>query len=260
MWCRFADFIRNTDGAVTVDWVVLAAAVVGLGVTSVNVVRSGSNALAADIQTSLSDASVALICQGGTYQMRSYVGDAAGEALDIAREFSRYSDEELRAGFNDVSHKLDSLRAGGGSDADYDRNLDYLSILAAEMDSRGVTPDRGVPTFAEVAGLDASGCGAGGDGAASGPQLLALDEGQIAWYNEYLAGLRDDEVVAYFSEREETYYQAISNGDDEKARNVLDELNLISAALSERRDREREAAEAQARYERAYEHYQSTLR
>ena len=52
-------FLTNESGAVTVDWVVLAAAVVGLGVGTVGAVRSGTLALGGDISASLSGASVA---------------------------------------------------------------------------------------------------------------------------------------------------------------------------------------------------------
>ena len=44
-----------------VDWVVLAAATVGLGVSSVVAVRTGTDALGMDIQNSLSGARVASI-------------------------------------------------------------------------------------------------------------------------------------------------------------------------------------------------------
>ena len=53
-----AQFLKAEGGAVTVDWVVLAASVVGLGVASVAAVRSGTNALGSDINASLSSASV----------------------------------------------------------------------------------------------------------------------------------------------------------------------------------------------------------
>lgn len=54
----FRDFLRQDSGALTVDWVVLTAAVVGLGVATVASVRSGTQALGSDISTSLSSASV----------------------------------------------------------------------------------------------------------------------------------------------------------------------------------------------------------
>jgi hypothetical protein len=55
----FKTFLHQEQGAVTVDWVVLAAAVVGLGVATVGSVRSGTQALGSDISSSLSAATVA---------------------------------------------------------------------------------------------------------------------------------------------------------------------------------------------------------
>ena len=51
------NFIKNfradEDGAVTVDWVVLTAAIVGLGLAVLVSVRAGATDLAGDIQTNL---------------------------------------------------------------------------------------------------------------------------------------------------------------------------------------------------------------
>ena len=46
-------FNNEEDGAVTVDWVVLTAAVVGLGLVVMATVKSGSETLATNISTSL---------------------------------------------------------------------------------------------------------------------------------------------------------------------------------------------------------------
>ncbi|MFU8899334.1 MAG: Flp family type IVb pilin [Roseinatronobacter sp.] len=46
-------FLRAEDGAVTVDWVVLTAALVGMGLTSVAAVRTGTSSLGDAIGTSL---------------------------------------------------------------------------------------------------------------------------------------------------------------------------------------------------------------
>ena len=46
-------FRNDEDGAVTVDWVVLTAAVVGLGIAGVTAVNTGITDLANEIQTSL---------------------------------------------------------------------------------------------------------------------------------------------------------------------------------------------------------------
>jgi Flp pilus assembly pilin Flp len=56
------DFIKNfraeEDGAVTVDWVVLTAAIVGLGIAVILAVRTGTVNMASDIGTTLSGANV----------------------------------------------------------------------------------------------------------------------------------------------------------------------------------------------------------
>lgn len=57
----FQRFIRIETGAITVDWVVLAAATVGLGLASVVAVRSGTGSLGDEIGTTLSDAQVATL-------------------------------------------------------------------------------------------------------------------------------------------------------------------------------------------------------
>ena len=44
-------FLHNEDGAITVDWVVLTAAVVALGVTAIASARDGVDTLTANIKT-----------------------------------------------------------------------------------------------------------------------------------------------------------------------------------------------------------------
>lgn len=52
---RIKQFLKDDSGAATVDWVVLTAAVVGLGVTAVDTVEEGINSLASDIAESLAN-------------------------------------------------------------------------------------------------------------------------------------------------------------------------------------------------------------
>jgi hypothetical protein len=52
-------FHLNESGAVTVDWIVLTAAIVGIGIGAVVAVRTGTFALGQNVQGSLSSASVA---------------------------------------------------------------------------------------------------------------------------------------------------------------------------------------------------------
>ena len=45
---RFLDYLRKEDGAVTVDWVVLTAAIVGLGIAVLLVLRPAMKDLTED--------------------------------------------------------------------------------------------------------------------------------------------------------------------------------------------------------------------
>ena len=49
-------FAKDEDGAVTVDWVVLTAAIVGIALAIVAVIRTSLNAAATQIATSISAA------------------------------------------------------------------------------------------------------------------------------------------------------------------------------------------------------------
>lgn len=51
-------FIRNEDGAVTVEWVVLTAAVVGLAVAAYATINDGSTTLASNADTTLATMTV----------------------------------------------------------------------------------------------------------------------------------------------------------------------------------------------------------
>ncbi len=50
----FKNFRKDEDGAVTVDWVVLTAAIVGLGIAVLASVSSGTTSLADKISSNLS--------------------------------------------------------------------------------------------------------------------------------------------------------------------------------------------------------------
>ncbi|MFN4058943.1 MAG: hypothetical protein ACK4HW_12305 [Roseinatronobacter sp.] len=59
LFANFKAFAANESGAVTVDWVVLTAAIVGLGIAVIASVRTGTQGLATNIGNSLSTATVA---------------------------------------------------------------------------------------------------------------------------------------------------------------------------------------------------------
>jgi Flp pilus assembly pilin Flp len=53
---KFSAFLKDEAGAVTVDWVVLTAAIVGLGLLVFNTVRPAVDTLSKGIETELKDA------------------------------------------------------------------------------------------------------------------------------------------------------------------------------------------------------------
>lgn len=59
-------FRADEDGAVTVDWVVLTAAIVGLGIAVLSTVSGGADQLATEIGTELGNVDVDVIGATGT--------------------------------------------------------------------------------------------------------------------------------------------------------------------------------------------------
>ncbi|MEM7719107.1 MAG: hypothetical protein AAF222_07870 [Pseudomonadota bacterium] len=53
---NFTKFLQSEDGAVTVDWVVLTAAIVGLSVVVVAAVASGATDVSGSLGANLNDA------------------------------------------------------------------------------------------------------------------------------------------------------------------------------------------------------------
>ena len=65
---KFSAFLKDEAGAVTVDWVVLTAAVVGLGLLIFNWVRPAVSNLAASINNELNDAEACMSSNGTNCQ------------------------------------------------------------------------------------------------------------------------------------------------------------------------------------------------
>ena len=81
-------FASDEAGAVSVDWVVLTAAVVGMGIASVVVVRDGSTSLAEDVEFSLTSTQVAplgcLGSAGGPAGFECYAGPTITQQLPLS--------------------------------------------------------------------------------------------------------------------------------------------------------------------------------
>lgn len=139
-------FIRTETGAVTVDWVVMAAAVVGLGIASVGAVRSGAVSLGDGIGSSLSGAVVADLSGGEsgagggwTWQTDYEMGAWGQQNREMAEaQIGGWTDQQLTDLY---SHYLNNYGADG---------VDVAYLILSEMDTRGIaTPEQ----YAEFEGV-----------------------------------------------------------------------------------------------------------
>lgn len=60
MFTSVFNFLTDESGAVTVDWVVLTAAIVGLGIAVISTIGGGTNSLASEVSATFSSATVTL--------------------------------------------------------------------------------------------------------------------------------------------------------------------------------------------------------
>ena len=120
------EFWTDQDGAVTVDWVVLSAAVVGLGIASIAAVRSGVADLGGEIASSLSGATVAALGE---------LGDAAAAAWS----YTPLNDRKW-------SVRLTDMRAtmAGATTSDYTAAFDNLLQMTVDMGGAPGTVDYGL--------------------------------------------------------------------------------------------------------------------
>lgn len=153
-------FAESEAGAVTVDWVVLAAAVVGLGVASVASVRSGTSALGTDIQTSLSSAAVVSLGtlgggSGGGVVLSDYTYRILTPQLvedNFAQNRAR-SDELLLtwyANHYDLLQTAVALIPAPGERANARWNLDQMNIIRTVAAERGLPLPGTIPDFDTV--------------------------------------------------------------------------------------------------------------
>lgn len=137
------------------DWVVLTAAIVGLGIGAVGYVRGGVNDLGDDIEASLANASVAgILPEGYNYISQQY--------RDFAEDLNaRRTDEEILSTYEFRVRHLQRIMANGIDldGPDYDgfmgglgpgQAMDMIRLLANEMNERGLSVPEGSPTVDEL--------------------------------------------------------------------------------------------------------------
>jgi hypothetical protein len=162
-------FTSEESGAVTVDWVVLTAALVGLGLAVTGVVSGGVGALTTQISGSITSTPITTSFGGGeiaavrdwsTYEPLSQGvlpanwGDENGldtEGRTWAQNtydgWSQWSNETLIAE-HDTYHFIASN--GLTNDENTRQKADYLAITSQIMADRNLTPAEGQMSYDEV--------------------------------------------------------------------------------------------------------------
>lgn len=138
-------FLVSDDGAITVDWVVLTAATVGLGLGSAVIVRGGVGALGTDVSNALSAASVTALGElgaGGTdvasylFHSYSYVNSPSYLASQRAT-FAQYSDERLVSDWLSYTAMVETFLSRDDT-GNAGTMLDHSYLLLEAMQNRGL--------------------------------------------------------------------------------------------------------------------------
>jgi len=124
------NFLTDQSGAVTVDWTVLTASVVGLGLSTAVAVRTGAVSLGADFNGALSGAQVAMVMQAddpysdlnlssadGYLDMQFYFFNSTGQRNWYRNNVQNLSDADLLAALDTRQSYMESEMAMGPNDA-----------------------------------------------------------------------------------------------------------------------------------------------
>lgn len=141
------EFIASEEGAVTVDWVVLTAAIVGLGLAVATVVSGGMQNLSGDIDTQLEATEVAYnwggdtglsILNEGAIHSRHGGGWMEGTVAGWS-DPNVISDADLIALHQDSATFVAQQEANGITNRqEYETRIDYLGATEAAMANRGI--------------------------------------------------------------------------------------------------------------------------
>lgn len=136
-------------GAVTVDWVVLSAVALSIGLSGVTAVRTGTLTLAGGINHALSL---------GTFWQEPFAFEhlTDEEQQDSATSYAAMSDAELTRLATRQTAQFAQQLAAGELDAAA-RQVEQHHLLTTTLNSRGVSPAPGTPTVSEMTeSLDAA--------------------------------------------------------------------------------------------------------
>lgn len=141
-------FLRDESGAITVDWTVMTAGLVGLGLATMSLVSGGIEDLSGDTAAAMADRDIiyesqnfgrdrATVLREGDWQ--HYTGN------QMAGMFNNWSDPEFRTDAQlRNSHRVWSRRAADPNLwANTGQAEDLQAMLGAALDERGLDPHPG---------------------------------------------------------------------------------------------------------------------
>lgn len=134
-------FTADESGAVTVDWVVLSAALVGMGVATLSAVSTGTGALSDGIRATLSNASFESMSFGAA-QPASFVYSLLSLSEANANHFIQFysqhnSDAQVQNWYNmRIQDALNQMASGQNAA----QTIDYVYVFEQALINRGVAP------------------------------------------------------------------------------------------------------------------------
>lgn len=140
----FNGFMTDESGAVAVDWVVLTAGLVGLGIATLAVVSGGIENLSGDIGQELANIDVGALPFGAAAAAVVAVQDFAGYSL-VGPQHSeawRNSEQDRFAAMDDAQLLADFETsfaiAQGGQYPHAQHETDRMGVMLGEMSRRGM--------------------------------------------------------------------------------------------------------------------------
>jgi len=136
-----ARFVDDETAAVTVDWVVITASLVGLGVGTASLVSVGTGNLGEQVRISLSSALVASLATP-TYEILRLTAE---QLAQWTQTFAEMTNEQLIA---QVHLRLEQFQThlDARQWTQAQTRADYYHLISLEMQARGLPMPAGVPT------------------------------------------------------------------------------------------------------------------
>ena len=148
-----AHFVLSEDGAVTVDWVVLTAALVGLGLAVMAVVSGGVEDLSGDIDTQMVDqeivtsfsAAAGIALTAGTltswHHNEGWFNGMTAQYSDPGT----YSEAQLIAQHQTAANTILAANPGDITSGHYQNAIDHMGAIEIGMAANGIeVPDSGM--------------------------------------------------------------------------------------------------------------------